>query len=146
MPQLIREYFASGRDCNHFNQDAVEYRYQSDDKSCAGKGSRKEYAAQLVRTSGGDYCDIPMLEFERDNGLPAFDYSQMPEPFLSIAFCGDENKPITYIEEYQESRLEQRPVYYDEFIGTPGKEVVDHETNPLAMNQEELKPERAVAA
>ena len=52
-----------------------------------------------------------------DDGKPIFDYSGMPEPYLSLAFRDHPTTPITHVEDTKMGERYQRPVFYAEFVG-----------------------------
>jgi hypothetical protein len=99
------------------------------------------YRPQLVRehyvSQAYGHCGR-YAGFERDkNGKPMFDYSEMAEPYLSLAFANDTTNPITYVEaeEYDSETCpepKQGPVYFAEFVGLPTIEQVEHEFNPVS--------------
>jgi hypothetical protein len=71
-----------------------------------------------------------------EDGKPVFEYQNMPEPYLSIAFTGDTTTPLYWVNERlkDDEGFEEwtsRPVYYAEHVGLPTIEVAGHEFNPI---------------
>jgi len=79
--------------------------------------------------------DLNIDVFGRDdNGRPNFSYAELPEPYFSLAYAGDTTHPVAWAPLDNED-IEYRPVFYAEHVGMPGREVVEHECNPVPTDQ-----------
>jgi hypothetical protein len=103
-------------------------------------GQMLRYLPQLTREHFIYWQSVlsSVNDFGQDKrGKHRFDYSEMREPYFSLAFRDETVTPVTFIdaEEYDSETCPnptKRPVFYPEFVGLPVVEEARYEANPIA--------------
>lgn len=121
------------------------------DKRVPKKGHDRFYFSRRIRDLKSFLRYLPQLIMEYfvlsedylrkpeqdEKGKLVFDYSDMKEPFLSMAFDNDKNYPIKHevaVVKCEVSGVDievNRPIYYDEFVGRPTIETAEFDCNPM---------------